>query len=133
MKIDKEDVDVLCILTKKFTERAKEILEIIHDVRPISGYDYLDFERIDVEEDSVDFEGYETWAFDGYEDYSYDFPITLLYDKEALREFLNRLIERNNQDAANKKAKLDKETKLKKKKYEELKKEFGSEEEKKDA
>lgn len=124
--IDKKDVDDLYILTAKFAKRAIEILTIIHEMRPIDGYDYLEFERIDVENSTVDFEGHETWAFGGYEDYNYDLPITLLYDAEHLREFLNRLAERNNEDARNKKAKSDREKKVRKNEYKKLKKEFGN-------
>ena len=122
MDITVKDIELLDGLNRKIEERAKILLEKIHQVRPIDGYNFLTYDCCDGF--TVDFEGDEYWAYGGHENYMYGFQTSFLYDERAFMEYIDKLHERNKEDEKEASVKEAKSFQKRKKEYEKLKKEF---------
>lgn len=89
---------------KSFDRLKKEailVLEKINSIRPISGYDFMEVDTIDSE--SVEFEGYETWAYGGHETYYYSFDPAIMYDEAKFEMYAKELRKKNEKDILAKK------------------------------
>lgn len=68
---------------------ADEVLKKINDISPVCGFSFLSFSRI--EDDSVYFWGDDSWKYGGYEEYEFDIPVELIFDKNALDEYIETI------------------------------------------
>lgn len=84
--ITQKMIDDYAALRNLIDVEAKLVLTMIHDIKPIPGYEFLDVSSFD--ETDVDFRGEEYWRYGGHESYDYSMPINILYDENARQMFL---------------------------------------------
>ena len=118
-------------LEDKFATEAEEILEQAHSIIPIHGFSALKFYRIDLEDKTIEFKGYESWDGSGccgHDDYEYEMRLNILYDENKRTQYLNS---RKKEKERDDKFKEEEETRYQNERREEFKKlkaEFEKEE-----
>lgn len=113
-------------IQEKIEFEANKLLTEINELKPISGFSYLTFEKF--EDGYIEYSGEEFWQYGGYEKHEYSLPMELLLNEEYRKEYIYNLEEeldqRHSMEEKRKREEAIKSLQKKKAKYEELKKEF---------
>lgn len=89
--MNKDKFDKIISGQEELVREAMIVLEKINYLEPIDGIEYLSVQSIGC---YIDFHGFMYYDGDELCEYSFSFPTELIYDKKKLKEYLDKIIER---------------------------------------